>query len=284
MGAAVALITGGQHDSPLSSVEVYPNGQRLLNLPDHRFYHTIDLVDSTIILCGGLDNVHSCLELKSSHQWVPHSTTIYERYKHSSISALGQLHLLGGNSYQSSTEHISPSSSTWSEGWRLLEGNDRACTAKVDAELAIMTGGFHQHSVTLYNVTSGEASRLQDLISQRYNHGCCYVKEGGFRGVLVAGGYGTQNTRLSELYDINTGEWSSTHWLTTERRNGLRMFVIGDQILASGGEYRGNTWASVERFNLTSRSWTRAQDMMEGRETHAVTVIPPSAVGFGPDY
>ena len=102
----------------------------------------------------------------------------------------------------------------------------------------------------------------------------------------MAGGdvpdYAFSGNDFSQLYDINTGEWSTTGTLTTGREDGVRLFVIGEQILASGG-YSGGRLSTVDRFNLTSRTWKAAEDMLEAREYHAVTAVPPNAVGIGLD-
>ena len=97
----------------------------------------------------------------------------------------------------------------------------------------------------------------------------------GFRGVLVAGSYLANSN--SEMYNITSGEWSTTGQLT-RRRVGVRMVILGDKILAMGG--RKND-ATVEKFNLRKMEWTPTEDMMEEREYHAVTGIPPSTVGIG---
>ena len=54
------------------------------------------------------------------------------------------------------------------------------------------------------------------------------------------------------------------------------MVVLGDDILAMGGSF-SNT---VDRFSLSNRNWTVAEEMMEKREYHAVAAVPPSAVGI----
>jgi len=86
----------------------------------------------------------------------------------------------------------------------------------------------------------------------------------------------------SEIYDVNTGEWSTTGKLTTARV-GVRLVVLGPKILAMGGEDDYYYFSTVDNFNLTTRSWTATEEMMEKRTFHAVTGVPPSAVGIGPN-
>ena len=79
--AAVAIITGGL-ESP-TTAEVYAEGfhQKLPDLPNKREYHTLQLVNSVLLLCGGFysDTSTSCLTLTASQEWKPHSTTIKKK-------------------------------------------------------------------------------------------------------------------------------------------------------------------------------------------------------------
>jgi len=275
--AAIALITGG--DSTLNSVEVYGDGvhQYLYNLPDERYYHSLSFTDSVLLLCGGGSTPSSCLSYSESQQWVSHSNTISKRYWHSSVSMRGKLHLLGGGPSQATTEHLNPLTTEWTGGWDLLESSYYACAAKIDPEMLIVIGGHSfPSSVISYNITSDTAIRLKNLFLPRYHHDCVYVRNmaTNFRGVLVAGGTVTHN--LSELYDINTGEWSSSGQLSSAR-DGVKMVVLGEKILAMGG-YDGHYLSTVDSFNLTTHQWTASEEMLEARCWHAVTGIPASAV------
>ena len=78
------------------------------------------------------------------------------------------------------------------------------------------------------------------------------------------------------MYDIKMGEWSVTGKLTTGRDD-VRLVVLGQNILALGGD--GLT--SVDKFNLTTRTWTPTEEMLEIRNYHGVTAIPPSLAGIG---
>ena len=81
---------------------------------------------------------------------------------------MGQLYLLGGYWSQSTTEHLTPPSQDWISGWDLLESTSNACAAKIEPDVFIVTGGWHYpSSVVAYNVTSGAATRLKDLNTQR---------------------------------------------------------------------------------------------------------------------
>ena len=278
---AVAIITGGYHSE--NTVEVYGEGinKKLPNLPDNRYGHSLQLVNSVLLLCGGGSTETSCLSLTTSHQWTTHSTTTSARYHHSSVSMMGQLYLLGGYNSQSTTENLTPPSQDWASGWDLLEDTYKACAAKIEPEVFIVTGGeYHPSSVVAYNVTSGAATRLKDLNTQRNGHGCSLVMDSSMKGVLVAGGVNNDNfLRESEIYDVNTGEWSTTGKITTGRSY-VRLVVLGNKILAMGGYDGSSSLSTVEKFNLTTRTWSADKDMTEKRSYHAVTGVPSTAVGI----
>ena len=92
----------------------------------------------------------------------------------------------------------------------------------------------------------------------------------------MAGGRGG-GPSTSEMYDITSGEWSSTGNLTSDRI-GMRMVVLGDNILAMGGHDGGSTSSSVDKFNLTSMEWKFTEEMLVPRNSFAVTGVPPSAI------
>ena len=280
---AVAIITAGETPSH-HTVEVYGEGlhKKLPNLPYIRQYHSLELVNSILFLCGGISTRTSCLSFTESHQWTTHSTTTFARDRHSSVSIMAQLHLLGGVDSKSTTEHLTPSSQDWTSGWDLLEDTYYACAAKIEPEVFLMTGGYYNpSSVVAYNVTSGAAARLQDLITPRFYHGCALVMDSwtNMRSVLVAGGsnYDSGYLSESEIYDVNTGEWSTTGKLKINRK-GVKLVVLGNKILALGGFYGSSCTSTVDSFNLTTRTWESTEEMLEKRSHLAATGVPSTMV------
>jgi len=286
---AIALITGRLDPSPSTTVEIYGEGihKKLPDLPDNRGWHSLDLVDSYVLLCGGTWTT-SCLVLTESLQWTDHSTTTSPRERHLSISMMGQLHLLGGAGWEdpstrSTTEHLTPPSPDWISGFNLLEHTWVACAAKIGPEEFIVTGGNeHPIDVISYNVVTGASKKLQNLKTPRTQHGCTYIRDSNskFRGVLLAGGFnGHSATSSSEMYDMETGEWSDMGNLTTER-DGVSVIVLGEDIFAMGGK-SSSYLSSVDKFNLTSKSWKSGEDMLDIGWLRGVTGVPPNAVGLG---
>ena len=71
--------------------------------------------------------------------------------------------------------------------------------------------------------------------------------------------------------------------LLTTDRNGVRLVVLGNKILAMGGGDRGYGDKTVDIFNMTTRTWSSTEEMMEKRSFHGVTGVPSTAVGIPPN-
>ena len=98
------LITGGS--GALTSTELFlpHNGKTcsLQNLPDNRYYHSIDFIGSKVLLCGGGagSSRTSCLQFlpdSSIGSWVNFATLAQGRYSHASHVFNGDLLLMGGD-------------------------------------------------------------------------------------------------------------------------------------------------------------------------------------------
>ena len=86
---------------------------------------------------------------------------------HSSVVMGGQLTFLGGRSSPTSTEFIIPSlSSTWTEGYPLIEYTGASCAVKLTRDTFLVTGGGYYSHVVLYDIIEGTGRRLQDLNSE----------------------------------------------------------------------------------------------------------------------
>jgi len=292
--AAVALVTGGK--SAEKSVEIYSSdgscNRDLPELPDDRKDHTIDNVDGDILLCGGSNvrQMTSCLKMSENSTMVHHSTTTGKRQFHSSVVMGGQLTLLGGgNTSLTTTEFISPSlSSTWTEGYPLMEDTEGACAVKLTWDTFLVTGGYHNRNhVVLYNITDGTRRRLKnDLNYGRWGHGCTLVQNETYTGVMVAGGYRyddhtyiRNSTELLDVTKLEGGTWVKAGRLNIPRSE-LSIVVLGDKILAMGGSdgvqltNNGHSISSVEQYNLSTFSWSYTKPLLQARGWHAVTTVP----------
>jgi len=288
--AALALVTGGYNAD--QSVEIYSSegscNRHLPDLPDKRYVHTVNFVDGILLLCGGGSSITrtSCLEMDKDFTMVPHSTTTVERGWHSSVVMGGQLTLLGGEypSYNS-TEFIYPRfSGSWSQGYNLIEETVEACAVKLTWDTFLVTGGGYNTHVVLYNNTDGTGRRLQDLNYGRQKHGCTLVQNETYTGVMVAGGWtGSDTLSSTEVMDIAEGTWQMAGNLNTGR-DGLRILVLEDKIVAMGGFHGGGSYlSSVEQFDVSTLTWSDTTELLTARSFHAVTTLPVTRIDCGND-
>ena len=95
----------------------------------------------------------------------------------------------------------------------------------------------------------------------------------------MVGGYtseGHQRLTSTEFYDFHTHSWAEVADLQTAR-SGVRLVQIGETVYAMGGVSTGDvieSTLSVEKLDLSSWTWSMAEDMLLPRTLHSATLIP----------
>ena len=198
-----------------------------------------------------------------------------------SLVSGGKLTLLGGAvlDHSTSSEFIYPGvENVWHQGYNLTEPAWTACSVMVGPDLAVVLGGGAESAnhTLLYNVSSGESERIEDMLRpRRGQHGCSLVRGEGRTGVLVAGGVDYEPVlNEAEFLDLSTGQWEETGSLSSPRQ-ALVMVETAGGVLAMGGldtEY--NILNTVEFFNISTMAWSSARDMKIPRDYFAATTVP----------
>jgi len=195
-----------------------------------------------------------------------------------------------------------------------------ACAAKISPTEFLVTGGFYDAKLTLkYNVVTGELTKMESMNLCRSGHGCSYIKDEalGIEGVIVGGGYPLCNeeelakqkkhvsfalTSSSEFYDLKTGKWRQVGDMSVEKR-GMRMIYAQGAIHAFGGMSRiidddptnniqlnkdgfTNVLAFhfgryVDKYDPVTETWSWTEEMLFGRNFHALTLISERKFYFG---
>ena len=189
--------------------------------------------------------------------------------------------LIGGGFMDHSTtsEFLYPSvESVWHESFNLSEPTWTACSVMVGDDQAVVLGGGAEsanHTV-LYNLTSGDSMRMNDmLIPRRGQHGCSLVRGEGRTGVLVAGGVNF-DTMLdkAEFLDLATGMWEEVGSLNYSRQALVLVETSGGALAMGGLDIDYNVLTTVEFFSMSSMTWSRARDLQIPRDYFAVTTVP----------
>ena len=282
----VALVTGGSEWGPLQSVEIYSSNisQYLPDLPQDYRYHSCDFVEGEVLVCGGLSASGYCNYLTPDKDWSLHSNFTHPREGHSTSIITDSLLVMGGYFSSETSELFTPDiGNTWQPGQDLGYDHVHGCAVKIAPEVILMIGGEKSlNTVVEWNITSGVKTRRADLLQGRYWHSCVFfnIRESGFRGVLVAGGYtGGHNLEVdilahTEILDLSTGIWRRVGDLNM-KRDGLDLVVIeGGKILAMGGENGTTSLRSVELFQFETESWVYQRDLLMVRDWLSVTSVP----------
>jgi hypothetical protein len=127
----------------------------------------------------------------------------------------------------------------------------------------LVAGGFNQTtllaSAELYDPTTGKWTVTGSMATARWGHTATLLPNGE---VLIAGGSTVAGfsapTAEAELYNVTTGNWTTTGGMTYNReRHGAALLATG-QVLTAGGNsnptYPGIVTA--ELYNPTTGKWT----------------------------
>jgi len=180
-----------------------------------------------------------------------------------------------------SSESIYPAfQATWTPGFNLTEVSFTPCSVMINEEQMVLLGGsassaFH---ALLYNLTSGQSSRLEDMLVARLGqHGCSLLRNETWSGVLVAGGVNSESLLANtEVLDLATGHWQVAGNLTSVRQ-GLVVVENVDGALALGGidqQYQALT--TVEQFKVDVLEWEETEGLETPRDYFATSQVPKS--------
>ena len=119
----------------------------------------------------------------------------------------------------------------------------------------------------------------------RYSHTATLLPNGK---VLIAGGIGVGGVLSSaELYDPNSGTWTTTVSMTNSRAGHTATLLPNGKVLVTGGWGNGGVNASAELFDPATGTWALTKTgMSTARAYHTATLLPNGqvlVVGGTPD-
>lgn len=283
----VVLLVGG--DSSEKSVELYGVGYHErtgFDLSSEKKQHTTDFMNGLILTCGGgsfTAEQKSCLSLDRVGSWTEHSELFDVRYGHSSFAILDSLAMVGGYipHARTSTELYNMTQDVgWAQKPYLNEQLYNGCAVLVtETQFMTIGGDKTEKNVVRYEALSGTFNQEKELNVGRISHGCITLRNKEREGVLVVGGYDHESKeRLTstEFYDFHTHSWTEVANLQVPR-SGVRLVQIGKTVYAMGGMSSGDViekTQSVEKLDLSTWTWSMAEEMLVPRSLHSATLIP----------
>lgn len=214
-----------------------------------RRYHTATLLpNGKVLVAGGLSGFHG---VPSAELYDPATGT---------WTPTGSLH----------TRRRSHTATLLPDGKVLVAGG-------FVPEPGTILGGFATHTAELYDPASGTWTSTGSLATARTDHTATLLGNGKVLvtgGATRSGGEGTGILASAELYDPQSGTWTSTGNLASARSNHTATLLPNGKVLvASGAGMTGNRLASAELYDPASGTWSPTGSLLTPRVYHTATLL-----------
>ena len=124
----------------------------------------------------------------------------------------------------------------------------------------------------LFTLSSGSFAPTGSTATPRSQHGATLLSDGK---VLVTGGFFVTALATAELFDENSGTFTTTKGsMETPRYSHTATLLKHGEVLVTGGvDDRGNPFASAELFDETSGTFASTGSMASSRSQHTATLL-----------
>ncbi len=248
------LVVGGWGFDPLASAELYDCSNGVWSatgalVTTSRLHHKATLLpNGNVLVAGGWDgwNTLATAELydPATEVWTQTDPMSIGRYEHTLTLLTNGLVLVAGG---------------------------------VPTALGTTNSGLA--SAELYNPTTGTWTTTGSMTTNRWRHQATLLFNGK---VLVAGGVagaliGGARLSSAEIYDPESGTWTPTGDMTTNRAGFTATLLLNGQVLAAGGR-SPQMLSTAELYDPAAGTW-RATGALNGpRAFHRATLLPDGQV------
>ena len=247
----------------------------LPQLPDDRSSHSLE---SSGLLCGGVDTIDSCIKWSpDTGTWEELLTLDIGRYYHVSWTPGPDIgtYLIGGytSEMKRTTTLIKPDG-TQEPGFELKYDTSMACTIP-DEDAVIISGGYDTLTTVSVYSPQGWQQNLPPLNTGRYSHACSSYWSDEGRFLIVTGGFRSSSSLDStETFDSDLGSWATSIAKLPQTMSGLRAANIDGRVMIFGGSGGGGSYYDgILEYDLEEDTMVSVGHMMQPRLDHAVSVV-----------
>jgi len=186
-----------------------------------------------------------------------------------------------------SSELFDAAARTWTTTGSMAEQRHGHSATVLPNGTVLVAGGYdsvRSATAELYDPISGTWTSTGSLPEPFLGHSHVLLPNGT---VLIAGGDvpsgpGAAGSAHAAVYDPAMGTWTMTGRMNTARLGQAASLLFDGHVLVSGGKVDGGltagTFASAERYDPATGTWTPVADIIAARSGHTSTLLPDGRV------